>query len=403
MSAPIELAAGSHLFRAGDAADLAYLVEDGQIEIWVGSEDAPQRVALIGSNGLVGEMAMLDGAPRSANARAVVPTRLLPIGRVTLEERLNDADPMVKLVTTVILSRMRRMLQAEDSAQTVETRNAAIDDLKLESQLANAIRNSGLRLNYQPIVSLTTGTIAGFEALARWPHADGRLIPPMQFIPVAESSGLVTELTRWAIGQAAADLIAFNEAHDRLNSGSAPIFMSVNASGRDLGIDGFDNEVIAIWRSFGHDPSSLKIEVTESMMMRNPEQARGALERLRDAGFRISIDDFGTGHSSLAYLSQLPIDTLKIDRSFVTDTDTNEMKARMIRSILGIANALGLDTIAEGIESEAECFALAAVGTSYGQGYLFSRPVPVDRAIDLYMRWVPRSWHASPISHLTHA
>jgi EAL domain-containing protein (putative c-di-GMP-specific phosphodiesterase class I) len=338
----IELAAGAHLFRAGDAGDVAYVVEDGEIEIWVGDETAPTRVALIGPSGLVGEMAILDGAPRSANARAHTASRLLPISRTTLEERLQNADPMLKLVTTIVLSRIRRMLQAENSATNRETQSDAIHHLKLESQLAAAIRSSGLQLHYQPIVSLKTGDIHGFEALARWPMPDGRFCSPGEFIPVAESSGLVTELTRWAIGQAAADLHLFTGAASAAQS----LFMSVNASGRDLGVRDFEVDVIETWRLAGHAPQSLKIEVTESMMMRNPDQARDVLQRLRDAGFRISIDDFGTGHSSLAYLSQLPVNTLKIDRSFVTDIDGSDVKMRMIRAILGIATALGLETIA---------------------------------------------------------
>lgn len=390
----IGLAAGAHLFRAGDAADVAYIVEDGEIEIWVGDETSPERIAVIGPSGLVGEMAILDGASRSANARALVATRLLPISRTTLEERLQNADPMLRLVTTVVLSRMRRMLQADNSVTNRETQTDAIHHLKLEGQLASAIRSSGLRLHYQPIVSLTTGEIVGFEALARWPMLDGRLRAPSEFIPVAESSGLVTELTRWAIAQSAVDLDLLNATHDQRPMAASPVFISVNASGRDLGVDGFDADVIEIWRSAGHRPESLKIEVTESMMMRNPEQASEALHRLRQAGFRISIDDFGTGHSSLAYLSQLPVDTLKIDRSFVTDTDSSDVKMRMIRSILGIATALGLETIAEGIESPAECVALIGTGTMYGQGYLFGRPVPIETAVDVYRNWTPIDFSA---------
>lgn len=383
----IELAAGAALFRAGDAAHVAYVVEDGEIEIWIGSEDTPNRVALIGASGLVGEMALLDGAPRSANARATVPSRLLPISRTTIEERLQSADPMLKLLTTTVLARLRRMLQAENSAINRQTQSDAIKYLRFESQLAAAIRSGGLDLYYQPIVSLQSGEIQGFEALARWPMEDGRFCAPGEFIPIAESSGLVTELTLWAIAQAAADINLFRAAVPDASSGCRHLFMSVNVSGRDLGVPDFERDLVDIWRRAGHPPQALKIEVTESMIMRDPDQARDVLSRLREAGFRIAIDDFGTGHSSLAYLSQLPVTSLKIDRSFVTDIDTNDLKMRIIRSILGIASGLGLETIAEGIETAAECAALARVGTTYGQGYLFSRPAPVDAAVELYRTW----------------
>lgn len=395
----IELVAGARLFRAGDAGDVAYVVEEGEIEIWVGDEAAPTRVALIGPSGLVGEMAILDGSPRSANARATIASRLLPISRTTLEERLQNADPMLKLVTTIVLARIRRMLQAENSTTNRETQSDAIRHLKLESQLASAIRSSGLQLHYQPIVSLRTGEIRGFEALARWPLPEGGFCSPGEFIPVAESSGLVTELTRWAIAQAAADLDLFAGA----GPAARHLFMSVNASGRDLGVPDFERDVIETWRQAGHHPRSLKIEVTESMMMRNPDQAREVLQRLRDAGFRISIDDFGTGHSSLAYLSQLPVDTLKIDRSFVTDISRSDVKMRMIRAILGIATALELETIAEGIETPAECEALAGVGTLYGQGYLFGRAMPVETAVELYRNWNGRVFIAAAPAELSTA
>ncbi|KAA0575942.1 GGDEF domain-containing phosphodiesterase [Azospirillum sp. Sh1] len=253
-----------------------------------------------------------------------------------------------------------------------------VEQVRLEHDLRGALDSgSDLWVAYQPIVEMVTGGLAGFEALMRWTHPERGNIPPGIFIPIAESTGLVVSLGTWVLRQACRQIA---EWQDRREPGSAPLFMSVNLSSYQLSDPNFVQVVREVLRETGVEPSWIKLELTESAVMDKAEQSIRLLRDLRALGIKLSIDDFGTGYSSLSYLHKLPIDSLKVDRSFVSAMHQSEENRAIVRIIMDLARLLGFDVIAEGIETSADANLLRALACDYGQGYHFARPLPPEEA-----------------------
>jgi len=248
-----------------------------------------------------------------------------------------------------------------------------LDDLRLEIDLRGAIAREELHVLYQPIVALETGRLAGFEALVRWNHPQHGQVPPTVFIPIAEESGDIVEIGDWVLRQACRDLRALRPAR----TGTDPLFVSVNVSTRQLLRHEFADDVRTALSDAAVSPDELRLEITESAIMREPEQAAALLQKLRDLGVRICIDDFGTGHSTLSHVHNLPVDCIKIDRSFIDRLTTGANGAHIVRAILELARSTGLSVVAEGIETEDQRAALRRLDCGYGQGYLFDRPLHV--------------------------
>lgn len=243
--------------------------------------------------------------------------------------------------------------------------------LFLEKELHAATAARGLRLHYQPIVSLTDGLTVGYEALMRWPHPDKGMIPPGTFIPIAEESDLINELGRWALGQACEQLAAWQATGvDRLR-------VAVNVSARQLQRGRFLGDVRAALAATGADPGRLEIELSERVLLRPTPELVDLLAELRGLGIRILIDDFGTGCSSLSYLHDLPVDVLKIDKSFVHAIGDDPRHGAICRAIIQMAHSLGMQTVAEGVETEEQRDFLFASDCDLAQGYLFGRPEPL--------------------------
>ncbi|KAA0589212.1 EAL domain-containing protein [Azospirillum oryzae] len=253
-----------------------------------------------------------------------------------------------------------------------------VEQVRLEHDLRGALDSgSDLWVAYQPIVEMVTGGLAGFEALMRWTHPERGNIPPGIFIPIAESTGLVVSLGTWVLRQACQQIADWQ---DRREPGSAPLFMSVNLSSHQLSDPNFVQVVREVLRETGVEPSWIKLELTESAVMDKAEQSIRLLRDLRALGIKLSIDDFGTGYSSLSYLHKLPIDSLKVDRSFVSAMHQSEENRAIVRIIMDLARLLGFDVIAEGIETSADANLLRALACDYGQGYHFARPLPPEEA-----------------------
>lgn len=253
----------------------------------------------------------------------------------------------------------------------------------METELRQAIEAEALTLAYQPLVELATGRIAGFEALARWQSEDGA-ISPAEFIPVAEESGLIVQLGRWALDTACRTLAEW----DRQAGGPLPLSVSVNLSPVQIGRDDVPAAVSAALAASGLAGGRLTIELTESAIIHDPDRAGEVLRALKRLHARVAMDDFGTGYTSLAYLQRLPIDVLKIDRSFVSEMLASGDSTAIVRAILSLARALGMDTTAEGIDSEDLAEMLTELGCTYGQGYHFAKPLPADEA---FAYWRSRS------------
>jgi EAL domain-containing protein (putative c-di-GMP-specific phosphodiesterase class I) len=244
--------------------------------------------------------------------------------------------------------------------------------LQLQQELRQAIDNDLLVLYFQPQYDLTTDRAVAAEALVRWPRDDGRVLTPGAFIPLAEQTGLITELTDLVLEKACGAI------RDWLIRGYA-VKLSVNLSGKDFEVPGrLIQRVTGLTRKYEIPPRLLELEITESMLMTDPERSRAELLELKNAGFSLSIDDFGSGYSSLYYLKNLPVDVLKIDRAFVKDLDDplNRRDIPVITGIIALARSLGLHTVAEGVETHHQRAVIQSLGCEMIQGYLISKPLP---------------------------
>ncbi|MBD0324363.1 MAG: EAL domain-containing protein, partial [Aldersonia sp.] len=257
---------------------------------------------------------------------------------------------------------------------------AMIERLELRTALDQAIVDRAFTLRYQPIIELVSGDVVGFEALVRWKHPTRGVIPPAHFIEVAEDSGLIVPLGNWVLEHALAD------AADWLRSTpSQPWeYVTVNVSAQQFRVPSFVADVRHALTNAGIPAKMLVLEITESLLLRNDEQVFADLQELRELGVKIAIDDFGTGYSSLSYLRQLPIDILKIDKSFIDDMIGSDQQTAVVNAIVRLAETLDLRVVAEGIEEAAHRDLLARIGCQFGQGYLFARPMRADDAA----RWL---------------
>lgn len=248
---------------------------------------------------------------------------------------------------------------------------------QIETDLRGAVERQEFEVFYQPIVGLANGDLIGFEALVRWNHPIRGMVSPVEFIPVAESTGLIIPMTEQILNEACRKLVEWREM-SRL-----PLSISVNFSGKHFVDPNVAEMVRSVLTRTGLEPGSLKMEITESAVMENAEAAISILERIKASGVKISIDDFGTGYSSLSYLQRFPIDTLKVDRSFVSVMGEKSENGAIVRTIVTLAKALQLNVIAEGVETTDQFQRLLGLGCEFGQGYLFSRPLPAWQINDL--------------------
>jgi EAL domain-containing protein (putative c-di-GMP-specific phosphodiesterase class I) len=249
------------------------------------------------------------------------------------------------------------------------------DRLTLESELRRALDREEITLLYQPIVRLQDRTCAGFEALMRWDHPKMGRLSPMEFIAVAEEIGLIVDLGLFALDRTARQLATWQRAL----RGREPVFASVNVSSRQLLRRDLIQDLRTVLSRSAIARGTLKLELTESLMMENPEYAAQMLTRIRELGAGLALDDFGTGHSSLAYLQRFPFDTLKIDQSFVRSAGKGKRPV-ILRSIVTLAHDLGMDIVAEGAETDADATELNQLGCEYAQGYFFGQPMTAEEA-----------------------
>jgi predicted signal transduction protein with EAL and GGDEF domain/DNA-binding response OmpR family regulator len=256
---------------------------------------------------------------------------------------------------------------------------AAASRWHLEAGLHHALERKELVLHYQPLIDVDTGRIVAAEALMRW-RRDGVIVPPGDFIQTAEESGLIVSFTEWALAEACAQMARWREA------GLTPVPIAVNVSSSHFQRSNLVGPVRASLAANGLEPGMLRIELTETVLMRHLDSVMPQLQEIRRMGSGISIDDFGTGYSSLAYLRRLPIDTVKIDRSFVSEIEVSPDSATIVAAIIAMARALRMKIVAEGVETRMQMVALHGQGCSVMQGFLFSRPVPADQFAELIVR-----------------
>ncbi|HEX6741485.1 MAG TPA: bifunctional diguanylate cyclase/phosphodiesterase, partial [Sphingomicrobium sp.] len=266
--------------------------------------------------------------------------------------------------------------QVYEPKQATEARRR----FSIETELRRALDRDQLKLFYQPLINLKSGEVAGFEALARWTHEDRGEISPNEFIPVAEESGLILQLGRWAMDRAAHTLAGW----DKQSGEKLPIYVGVNLSAIQVARDDIAAVVASALKSSGLTGDRLTLELTESSIVQDPARATRVFDALKALDTTVAMDDFGTGYSSLAYLQRLPIDVLKIDKSFVSGMMVDPDAVAIVRAVLSLADALGMSTTAEGIETVELATTLATLGCASGQGYYFARPLEAADALDYW-------------------
>jgi len=266
--------------------------------------------------------------------------------------------------------------QVYEPKQATEARRR----FSIETELRRALDRDQLQLFYQPLINLKSGEVAGFEALARWNHEDRGEISPTEFIPVAEESGLILQLGRWAMDKAARTLAGW----DREAGETLPLYVGVNLSAIQVARDNVAEMVEGSLKSSGLSGDRLALELTESSIVQDPVRAMRVFDALKALDATVAMDDFGTGYSSLAYLQRLPIDVLKIDKSFVSGMMVDPDSVAIVRAVLSLAEALGMSTTAEGIETVELATTLATLGCASGQGFYFAKPLEADAALDYW-------------------
>jgi diguanylate cyclase (GGDEF)-like protein len=255
----------------------------------------------------------------------------------------------------------------------------ALDRLQLEIDLRQALRRSQLRVYYQPQVEARSGQITGFEALLRWDHPLRGIISPVEFIPIAEETGMILSIGQWVLREACVQARKWQTEVPR----TTPLEMSVNLSAKQFCQPGLVEEIARVLKETQFDPRSLILEITESVVMEDEVQTMTQLEALKKLGVKLAIDDFGTGYSSLAYLERFALNSLKIDRAFVNRIGERGENTAIVRAVSTLGQALGVQVTAEGVETAAQMTQLRALGCHTGQGYFFARPLPADEATTL--------------------
>ncbi|MDY7094262.1 MAG: EAL domain-containing protein [Acidobacteriota bacterium] len=310
-------------------------------------------------------------------ATASIGIALSVTGYERAEEVLRDADTAM----------YRAKSQAEKRPVVFDpTMHAnAMTVLRLETDLRRAVEREEFELFYQPIVSLKSGVLWGFEALVRWRHPERGLVYPSEFLPLAEETGLILSIGYWVLREAARQTRDWQQRFPRRRE----LGVSVNVAGQQLAHGAFVAQVDEVLRETSIPPESLRLEITEGVLMDSPEATALVLEQLRERQIKLHIDDFGTGYSSLSHLHRFPVDTLKIDRSFIGALDARGENSEIVRTIIALAHSLNMDVLAEGVETRQQLIVLKGLGCEFGQGFFFARPLEKSAAEE----WVARPVH----------
>ena len=308
---------------------------------------------------------VIDGLPLEAEASIGI--ALYPVHGEDVETLLQRAD---------VAMYMAKETKTHYAVYDADVDNYRPERLVLVAELRRAIENRELVLHYQPKATLADGTVRGVEALVRWQHPERGFISPMDFIPVAEETGMIVQLGEWVLREACGQM----QRWQKMFPLDHPLFITVNLSSKQFSQTTLISKVAMILQETGVHAHTVKLEITESVVMENMDTATDMLRQLRALGVKLAIDDFGTGYSSLSYLHRFPIDTLKIDRSFVTRMSENNENTEIVRTIVVLAQNLGMDVVAEGVETNEQLVLLQKLGCENGQGYFFSKPVNSDGA-----------------------
>lgn len=377
----ITIAKDTVLFKQGEAGDCAYVVESGRVLVYLEIDQKEVIIAQIKKGEIFGEMSLIDSLPRSASVKALEDTILNVVTKDQLIERFQGSDQLVQLLLKVMMNRVRKnntsLTHVSKSVEDMTSSSGddlfldGFENLKFENRLQEALGNHEFEMFYQPIIDMQTSVIVGAEALIRWNDPLLGYIQPDKFIDFLENSSLMVAVGQWIFER------CFQDYHHIKSIFGDQFIMSINVSGRQFTHPDFLLDLERLTWKHKVPTKNIKLEVTERVMM-NGGFAIDILNQCKAKGFHISIDDFGTGYSSLQYLSQMPVSYLKIDKSFVSKINEDEKVLAVIKSMVFMAQALGMNIIAEGVETVEERDALIALGAYYAQGWLYSQALPLD-------------------------
>lgn len=375
----VHLKKGDILYRQGDANDSAFIVASGEILLYqlVNGERVDRERRRAGC--ILGETSILTGDTRVVTVVAVKDTLLYKIAADDILSQFRDLNPIMRACVGTAIDFITRYNGQtsipEEGVRVVESNlsNARelIERFQFEQDMRNGLEQGQFHMAYQPIVRLQTGVIEGFEALMRWQHHTYGNVPPDHFIDMAEKMGTVGRLTEFALIETTRAL------RDLCLATKRPLFASVNISGQDVDRAGFVDLLEHAIDIHGVSPEQIKLEVTETALVPDSDQAARNLAHLRRLGCGIAIDDFGTGYSNLGYLKSLPLTAIKIDRCFAGDAAHNQVSRSIVGLLVGLGRELEVDVIAEGLETEADVKALTEIGCQFAQGYFFHPPMPL--------------------------
>ena len=377
-----ELFAGEILYQQGDPSDCAWLVESGAIQLSAARGGEAAVHGVVGPGELIGELGLLEGAPRTATATAQVETMLLAIDHDLFVERLDKCDPIVRALVGGLRRRARTLLAAlppevavpaEDLPGDDAGEKSGIDKIRLEAQLRDALHQEALHVHYQPILDIVTGKVASYEALVRWDLPGRGPVSPAEFIKLAEETSLIVPVGEYVLDHAI-------ELLKQLHAKGDPAAIAVNLSARQLVEPGMARQVVSRIRRAGLPAGALKLEVTESRML-DYGQVASVMDHCREHGVPFALDDFGTGYSNLTHLHRLHFEYVKVDQGFVRSMFSSPRAMAIVDAIVAMAHGIGADVVMEGVETKAQLQRLRELKVRYAQGWLVGKAQSADAVL----------------------
>ncbi len=377
----VYLSVNQILFSEGDQPTVAFLIESGEIEVSTIRDGESLILSKLCAGDLLGEMAVIDDAPRTATAKALTDCVLFQIDRTQISERLASTDPIIRALLEGQLKRYRGALAAmqgksiaQDDGVTA-SEALGVGKIRLESQLREALNTGGLDVRYQPLLHVQTNKIAGYEALVRWNHPERGQISPVEFVALAEETSLIVPVGEYVFDTACAAVKTFIE-----HGADPKPFIAVNVSARQLSHPGLIERIVARVDAAGVPKGSLKVEITESQAL-NYDMVEKVIALCHGHGIKVALDDFGTGHSHLTHLHKLEFDTMKVDQAFSRSMLEHPRSMAIVEAIVAMGKAINADIVVEGIETEEMLQALRELGCDYAQGYLIGKPQTLEELL----------------------
>ncbi len=382
---------GEIIFKTGDEGDCAYIIDIGRVQIYGENFGVEVPINTLGPGEIFGEMAILDRSGRSASAKALEDVQVSVVSRLQFEQRMDQADPIVRLLVSILLKRMRNNLgQSKDDLDSEineqkkieqeQNHSKVIEKIKFEAELFEALANNAFLLYFQPIIHTATNRTVGFEALIRWQSDSRGMVRPDLFMGVAEETSLITPIGKWVFEKACECLKQFQDHLKKIAPQAHDFFVTVNISGKQFSDINFFHMLEVTPAKYGVKEKNIKLEITEKILLEGNIFFYW-IEKCRSLGFPVSLDDFGTGYSMLSYLSDFNVDNLKIDQSFIRKIEQDHKTRIIVQAIINIAKGLDIEVVSEGVETEKQARILKDLGCDYFQGYYFGRPMPFADAI----------------------